>query len=84
MFDPQMNWRKSVWTKLIAACFIGLIVVGNIWLVMGFSMATPPFWLQTCFVLLTGALFVFGAAFLAERLFLKITKVDDDSHDTEI
>ncbi len=86
MFTPAEDWRRSLWTKLIAGCFIGLIIIGNLWLVQRFSIDVPPFWLQACFVILTGAIFVFGAALLAERLYLKVvsTDADDDKHDPEI
>ena len=79
MFKPAVNWKKSLWTKLIAACFIGLIVIGNIWLVQRFSMDTPPLWLQTCFVAFTGGAFVCGAALLAEQLIVKVIKADEES-----
>ncbi|RYZ60453.1 MAG: hypothetical protein EOP07_00730 [Proteobacteria bacterium] len=81
MFQPTADWRKSIWTKLIAASFIVMIVLGNIWLVMRFSTETPPLWLQTCFVISIGASFVFGAALGAERLLIKLLKADEDSND---
>ena len=70
------SWKKSFWTKLIAACFIGLVILGNIWLIQRFSLEVPPLWLQTCFVGLTGAVFVFGAALLAEQVMLRIGEKD--------
>ena len=76
MLTPDANWKRSIWAKLIAVCFICLIVLGNIWLVQRFSLAQPPLWLQSCFVICTGASFVFGAALLAERLYLKVIQVD--------
>lgn len=72
----NQSWKRSFWTKLIAVCFIGLVVLGNIWLVQRFSLDVPPLWLQTCFVGLTGAIFVFGAALLAEQLMQRIGESD--------
>lgn len=69
-------WKKSIWVKYIAACFIGLIVLGNIWLVMRFSTSVAPLWLQTSFAVLTGAVFLFGAALLAEQFLRKLGEVD--------
>ena len=79
MYPLVNDWKKSMWTKLIAACFIVMIILGNIWLVQRFSLDAPPFWLQTCFVICTGASFVFGGALVAERLFLKVMKADEES-----
>ncbi len=76
MASENQHWKQSLWTKLIAACFIGLILLGNIWLVMAFSAKVPPVWLQTCFVSLAGAVFVFGAALGAEQLMRKISETD--------
>lgn len=79
MYQPANEWKKSLWTKLVALCFIILILLGNIWVVQRFSLDIPPFWLQTCFVICTGASFVFGAALLAERLIFKVMKADEES-----
>ena len=84
MFNPAPTWRKSVWTKLIAGCFIFQIIIGNIWLIQRFSVSEPPNWLQTCFITSIGALFVCGAALGAERLFMKIVRIDDEQHDSEV
>ncbi|RZA16477.1 MAG: hypothetical protein EOP10_24495 [Proteobacteria bacterium] len=70
------HWHKSFWTKLIAACFIGLVILGNIWLVQRFSLDVPPVWIQTCFAGLAGAIFVFGAALGAEQLMAKFSAAD--------
>ena len=74
----NQSWKKSFWAKMIAACFIGLVVLGNIWLIQRFSLDVPPLWLQTCFVGLTGAVFVFGAALFAEQIMLRIAEKDQD------
>lgn len=81
MSQEAVHWKKSFWTKLIAACFIGLIVIGNIWLVQRFSMDTPPYWVQASFVFCTGGAFVCGAALLAEQLIAKVLKADEKSDD---
>jgi hypothetical protein len=87
----ERRWQKSIWAKLIAACFIGLIILGNIWLVQRFSLDVPPVWIQTCFAGLGGAVFVFGAALGAEQLMEKFAAADAkqaisedrDNHDAD-
>ncbi len=76
MLTSADSWKKSLWTKLIAASFIVMIVLGNIWLVQRFSSDLPPFWLQAGFTISIGASFVFGGALLAERLFFKVMRAD--------
>ncbi len=81
MDQTAAHWKKSFWAKLIAACFIGLVIVGNIWLVQRFSMDTPPYWIQAAFVFFTGGAFVCGAALLAEQLLAKVMKADERDND---
>ncbi len=79
--EKTRHWRQSFWTKMIAACFIGLIVLGNIWLVLSFQSQIAPIWLQNAFVTLVASVFVFGAALGAEQIMRKIG--DADSRQTE-
>ncbi len=83
MPSDNKHWKKSMWTKLIAACFIGLILLGNVWLVMAFSAKVPPVWLQNCFVGLVGSVFVFGAALGAEQLLRAIMEKDRQSNEVD-
>lgn len=45
----QTSWRKSIWSKVIAAGFIVMICLGNIWFVASLSGEGTPVWLQLLF-----------------------------------
>ncbi len=85
MYKPAKTWRKSIWSKFIAAGFIFQVLIGNIWLVQRFSMKEPPFWLQVSFIYSSGAIIAFGLALGAERYFVSLTRGENgDGDDAEV
>ncbi len=45
----QVSWRSTSWSKSVAASFIGLICLGNIWYVDTLFGRVAPNWLQSVF-----------------------------------
>ena len=77
MENTPYSWKRTLWAKLIAACFIGLIILGNIWLVESFRTKTPAFWIQVSFIILVGSLIVLGGVLGADILLRKVLERDE-------
>lgn len=45
----QETTRRSVWAKLMALSFIGLVLLCNMWFAFYISATTPPWWLGLFF-----------------------------------
>ena len=70
---PITHWKRAV-----AACFIALIIIGNIWFVLRFSRKEAPFDLQIA-VLIVLVLLVVSSLGMTVDAFLKRPKEEDDS-----
>lgn len=45
----QETTRRSVWAKLVALSFIGLVLLCNLWFAFYISATAAPEWLGLCF-----------------------------------
>ncbi len=75
------EWKKSIWARLVALGFIGLIILGNIRLVELFGNKEPSETLATLFMVFAGVVLVCGAALGAERLLVRFARDSDEARD---
>ena len=79
----QRQSSHTIFTRSTALAFIYLVIVGNIWFIMSFSVKTSPRWLQILFSI--GVLWVIssGVAMLVHSWLLRPNAdvLEEDCHD---
>lgn len=80
----HQKWRHSIWSKLSAAGFISLVVLGNIWFILGMSHPQAPHWLQLTFVVNIFWLLVSGLGLGLHILLQSIRPKEDPERDHNV
>jgi hypothetical protein len=62
----QETTRRSIWAKVVALSFIGLILLCNIWFAFYIGATPPPWWLGLCFQ-------IFAAIAISSSIILSLT-----------